>query len=86
MFLDFRYKRFIVLILKFIIGEDKICFFLNEDLYCNGLFVLGILYMYDFVNLNKLFIVFCKWLDKYMWDMFLFWKMFSIIILKEDVI
>lgn len=61
--------------LKFIIGEDKTCPSLNEDLYCNGPLAPGTSYMYDFVNPNKLFIVFCKWLDKHMWDMFLFWKM-----------
>lgn len=48
LFLDLRKKWFIsVLIFLFIIGEDIICFFLNEDVYCNGLFNFEILYMYD---------------------------------------
>lgn len=42
-----------MLILKFIIGEDVICFFLNIDVYCNGLFIVGILYMYDLFILIK---------------------------------
>lgn len=88
--LDSRHKRSTLSTLKFIIGEDQTCPSLNEDLYCNGPLAPGTSYMYDFVNPNKLCIgekcVFYKWLVKHMRDMFLFWKMLSIIILKEDAI